>query len=204
MITIIDYGAGNIKSVKNILKRIGEECLISNKVEDIANAKKLIIPGVGHFDYGMNQLKKSGLIQILNKRVLEDKVPVLGICLGAQLLGNGSEEGQEKGLGWIEMEVVKFDECKIESQLKIPHMNWSELKVKKDSYLFSNFYDESRFYFVHSFHMNCFDKQDVLATCNYGYEFDAAVEKGNIYGVQFHPEKSHKFGMKLLENFSKI
>ena len=165
--------------------------------------KKIIIPGVGHYDYGMKQLNSSGLVNLLNKKALEEKIPVLGICLGAQLLGNGSEEATSKGLEWLDMDVVKFDVNKFSDNLKVPHMGWNELKVEKKSKLFEDFNDEARFYFVHTYHMKAKD-EDVLARSDYGYSFDAAVEKDNIYGVQFHPEKSHKFGMKLLENFSKI
>ena len=204
MITIINYNAGNIKSIQNMLKRIGAKSCISSSVDEIEQAEKLILPGVGHFDYGMKNLHESGLIEVLNKKVLIDKVPLLGICLGAQLFGNRSEEGVLSGLGWIDMEVVKFDENKLPKNLKIPHMSWNEIKIKKQSKLLEGLNDESRFYFVHSYHMKCNNENDILANTNYGYEFTSAVEKENIFGVQFHPEKSHKFGMKLLENFVSI
>lgn len=204
MITIINYNAGNIKSIQNMLKRIGVKSCISSSVEEIEQAEKLILPGVGHFDYGMNNLKQSGLVDVLNKKVLIDKVPLLGICLGAQLLGNKSEEGVEKGLGWIAMDVVKFDKANIPADLKIPHMSWTEIESNKKSALLEGLDNESRFYFVHSYHMNPKDKNDVLTTSKYGYDFVSGVQKENIYGVQFHPEKSHKFGMRLLENFASI
>jgi glutamine amidotransferase len=204
MITIINYNAGNIKSIQNMLKRIGAKSCISSNVEEIEQAERLILPGVGHFDYGMRNLKQSGLIDVLNKKVVVDKTPLLGICLGAQLLGNGSEEGEEKGLGWINMDVVKFDKAKMPDNLKIPHMSWNEILIKKSSKLLEGLNDESRFYFVHSYHMMCNNEKDILTNTNYGYEFSSAVEKENIFGVQFHPEKSHKFGMKLLENFVNI
>ncbi|MBW6483867.1 MAG: imidazole glycerol phosphate synthase subunit HisH [Vicingaceae bacterium] len=204
MISIINYNAGNIKSIQNMLKRIGVKSTICSTAEEIEQADKLILPGVGHYDHGMKNLHQSGLIEILNKKVLKDKIPLLGICLGAQLLGNKSEEGIEKGLGWIDMEVVKFDKKKLSSNLKIPHMSWNEIKINKYSALLEGLDDENRFYFVHSFHMQPNDKTDILTTTNYGYDFTSAVEKDNIYGVQFHPEKSHKFGMQLLTNFSNI
>lgn len=204
MITIINYNAGNIKSIQNMLKRIGAKTCISSNVDEIEQAEKIILPGVGHFDFGMINLKQSGLIEVLNKKVLKDKVPLLGICLGAQLLGNRSEEGKEKGLGWINMDVVKFDNVKMPENYKIPHMSWNEIEIKKSSKLLEGLNIESRFYFVHSYHMKCNDENDVLTNTNYGYEFTSAVEKDNIFGVQFHPEKSHKFGMKLLDNFVKI
>lgn len=187
-----------------MLKRIGAKSCISSHVEEIEQAEKLILPGVGHFDYGMNNLKQSGLIEVLNKKVVEQKTPILGICLGAQLLGNRSEEGAEKGLGWIDMDIVKFDKAKMGDNLKIPHMSWNEVSIKKNSKLMLGLDDESRFYFVHSYHMRCNDENNILANTFYGYEFTSAVEKENIFGVQFHPEKSHKFGMKLLENFVNI
>lgn len=204
MIVIIDYKAGNIKSIQNMLKRIGEESVIANSVEQIVDADKLILPGVGSFDYGMENLKNSGFIDVLSNKVLTDKVPFLGICLGAQMIGNKSEEGSEKGLGWINMDVVKFNTQKLPKDVKIPHMSWNEISVKKSSKLLEGLSNESRFYFVHSYHMLPKNKQDILTTTSYGYKFVSAVEKNNIYGVQFHPEKSHKFGMKMLENFAKI
>ena len=199
MITIIDYGAGNIKSIQNMLKKIGVKSLISSDPIEIANAAKLILPGVGHFDFGMRNLKKSGLVEVLETSVLENNIPILGICLGAQLLGNSSEEGVE-----IDMDVVKFDVEKIENQFKIPHMGWNEIEVIQSSGLLTNLEQEARFYFVHTFHMKSRNLEDVLATSNYGYNFTSAVKRGNIYGVQFHPEKSHKYGMQLLSNFSNL
>jgi imidazole glycerol-phosphate synthase subunit HisH len=204
MIAIIEYGVGNLKSIQNMLKKIGVSSIITNNKEEINSASHFILPGVGAFDYGMNQLKKSSLIPFLNKKVLVEKTPTLGICLGSQMLGNKSEEGNEKGLGWIDMDVVKFDRSKQDSALKVPHMNWDEINIKKDSTIFSNLNEKSRFYFVHSFHMKANNPDNILCTSNFGYEFVSGVNKNNIWGVQFHPEKSHKFGMQLLENFYKI
>ena len=204
MITIVDYGAGNIKSIRNMLKKIGVTSQITSSAEEVSKAEKLIIPGVGHYTYGMDKLNTSGLVDELTSRVLKDKIPVLGICLGAQLLGISSEESDEKGLGWLDMEVVRFDSSKMEASLKVPHMGWNEIKQEKKSLLLDGYEKVARFYFVHTYHMKTMNNTDTLTTTNYGYDFTSAVEKDNIFGVQFHPEKSHKFGMKLLMNFSKI
>lgn len=204
MITIINYGAGNLKSIQNMLKKIGEQSKISNSVDDIVNAEKLILPGVGHFDYGMAQLKKSGLIPYLNEKVLEKRTPILGVCLGTQMFGSGSEEGSEKGLGWLDMKCVKFDKARMGRDEKIPNMGWNTISLQKTSKLITNPEDFMKFYFVHSYHMVCGNNADVLANSEYGYTFASAVQKENIFGVQFHPEKSHKYGMELLRNFSKI
>ena len=200
MITIIDYKAGNIASIKNMLKKIGVQSIISDKVEDIESADKLILPGVGSFDHGMQKLKEYRLIDVILKRANEG-VPLLGICLGAQILGYKSEEGQEKGLGLIDMDIVKFDDAKLPDSYKIPHMGWTDIYIKQNSPLFKDMYEEPRFYFVHTYHFKVKKKEEVLTTSNYGYEFVSSVQRNNIYGVQFHPEKSHKFGIKFLENF---
>ena len=203
MITIIDYNTGNLGSIKNMLKRIGINSQISNDISTIEKADKLILPGVGHFNYGMQQLQQSGLIPIINKKVLEDKIPILGICLGVQLFTENSEEGIEKGLGWIKGRTVAFDKAKLEANQKIPHMGWTDVTNYNNSKLFENMYDEPRFYFVHSFHLNLDKEVECLVKAKYGYEFSAGIEHENIVGVQFHPEKSHKYGMKLFENFYK-
>lgn len=203
MLAIIDYGVGNLSSIKNMLKKIGVESIISNKAEDIIIADKLILPGVGHFDYGMQQLHLSGLMDALNEKVLQNKTPLLGICLGVQLLTESSEEGKEKGLGWIKGDTVAFDKTKLNADHKIPHTGWTDIKCFEQSKLFTGMYTEPRFYFVHSYHLLLGNAEDVLATANYGYDFTVGIEHENILGVQFHPEKSHKYGMKLLENFVK-
>lgn len=201
MITIIDYGLGNLVSVKNMLKKLGIQSEISDNIETITASSKLILPGVGAFDNGMQLIKEKGLHNVLNKKVLEEKTPILGICLGMQLLTNSSEEGKEKGLGWINAETVKFNFT--DRVLKIPHMGWSYVDVKKENKLISNT-GKHRFYFVHSYYVKCNDPQDVVATCDYGTEFTCVVNHENIYGAQFHPEKSLKFGMEVLNNFSKL
>lgn len=200
-LVIIDYGVGNLSSVKNMFKRIGVNALISSDANDIAQAEKLILPGVGRFDYGMEQLNNTGLKDLISKKVMQEKTPILGICLGVQLLTEGSEEGTLKGLGFIKGKTVAFDRTKIQPGQKIPHMGWSEVSNYSKSRLFKGMYDEARFYFVHSYHLQIDNPQEIMVNAHYGYEFAAGVEKENILGVQFHPEKSHKFGMKLFENF---
>jgi glutamine amidotransferase len=174
--------------------------LISSSEADVKEADKLILPGVGAFDTCAQKLSDSGLTETLNRRVHEEKIPVLGICVGMQLLAEGSEEGKLPGLGWIKGRIVRFKQEQMPPDLKIPHMGWSELTLAKPSKLFAGI-DEPRYYFVHSYHMQPTNSDDVVVTANYGYAFTAGVEHDNILGVQFHPEKSHKFGMKLFENF---
>jgi len=200
MITIIDYKTGNLGSIQNILKRIGENSVITSDKHEIAGATKLILPGVGAFDTGMRNLHELDLVGILNEKVLIEKIPVLGICLGMQLLSDGSEEGNIPGLGWIAGESVRFRFVNT-LEYKIPHMGWNFIKQHKASRLFDGMFPDARFYFVHSFYFRANDQADVLTSTEYETEFTSAVEKANILGVQFHPEKSHKFGMKLLKNF---
>lgn len=201
MIHIIDYGLGNLVSVKNMLRKLGIESVITDDVNVIADSKKIILPGVGAFDNGMNLIREKGLSEVLNKKVLQDKIPVLGICLGMQLLTKCSEEGKENGLGWVDAQTVRFDFP--DKTLKIPHMGWDYLSVKKENKLIS-VGEKKRFYFVHSYYVKCNNQEDVIATCNYGSEFTCMINHGNIYGAQFHPEKSLKFGMEILTNFAKI
>jgi glutamine amidotransferase len=203
MLTIVDYGVGNLASIRNMLKKIGVEAMISSKKEDILAADKLILPGVGAFDTCAEKLQQSGLLETLEQKVIKEKTPVLGVCVGMQLLTDGSEEGKLPGLGWIKGRIVKFNQGKLPSSLKIPHMGWREVKLNKQSRLFNEMFEEPRFYFVHSYHPVLDNAADALVTADYGYSFVAGMEHENIMGVQFHPEKSHKFGMKLLENFVK-
>ena len=204
MITIVDYGLGNLGSIINMLKKIGAQAKLSASKLDIEKADKLILPGVGAFDNGMKQLRERDLIDVLNWKALEEKVPTLGICLGMQLLGNSSEEGSEKGLGWIDAETVKFQFNSENAHLKVPHMGWNLVKEAKESVLNKDLYNEPRFYFVHSYHFVCRNATDELLRSKYGIVFTSAIEKDNIMGVQFHPEKSHKFGMQLFRNFNAI
>ena len=201
MILVVDYKMGNIGSILNMLKKIGVESKASSDKEDIKKASKLILPGVGSFDSGMKNLENLGLIPILNKKVIEEKTFILGICLGMQLFCRKSEEGNLHGLEWIDADVKKF---KTKDSLKIPHMGWNTINIQKNDPIFSENKTESIFYFVHSYHLACDNKNDILATTNHGYDFPSIIKKENIVGVQFHPEKSHSYGMGLLKNFLEL
>lgn len=200
-IAIVDYGAGNPASVQNILRKIGVDSCVSQSPKEIADAQKLILPGVGSFDPGMAQLKSSGLVPVLNELILEQKRPILGICLGMQLMTKGSEEGNLPGLGWLDAETLKFSFDPTQ-RLRIPHMGWNVAVVKKPNMLFDTHESEERFYFVHSYHVACRDSGDILTETSYGIEFTSSFQKENIVGVQFHPEKSHRFGYQLLKRFA--
>ena len=201
MITIIDYDMGNSRSIVNMLNRIGVSSEITRDHSKINASQKIILPGVGSFDAAMKNLKKYNLIDILNQKVLSDRTPVLGICLGMQLLTNSSEEGNIDGLGWIKGRSIKFDASK---NIKVPHMGWNLVIPKSNSKLCKGITSDSRFYFVHSYYVKVQDEVESCMQTNYSLLFDSALEKENIFGVQFHPEKSHKYGMQLLKNFSEI
>lgn len=203
MIVIIDYDMGNVGSIVNMLKKVKHKSIVSSDKEQILKADKLILPGVGSFDEGMRKLREKKLINVVKEAVLERNIPILGICLGMQMLGRSSEEGVEEGLNLIPFDnyKFKFDE---NNNLKVPHMGWKYISVKNDSSpLVQDLPKEPRFYFVHSFYAVCDNEVDILISCKYGKHFTAAVNKNNIYGTQFHPEKSHKFGMKILDNFAR-
>lgn len=203
MIAVIDYGIGNVSSIINMFHKIGVPSILTNEIEQIEKADKLILPGVGAFDVGMQRLKKSGLIDTIRKHALVERKPLMGICLGMQMLGRKSEEGKECGLDFIPFDNRRFV-FQSNSQLKIPHMGWNlAVTTIKDDPLTIGLDELQRYYFVHSYHAVCDSEENVLMRCEYGYSFAAAVKKDNIYGVQFHPEKSHKFGMALLENFAR-
>ena len=195
MIVILEYGMGNVGSIQNMLEYIGVNSIISSDHSDIEMATKIIMPGVGAFNKAMENLEKRDLIPVLNKRVIEDRIPILGICLGMQLLTKMSEEGQTLGLGWLDAQTVrfKFDD----PNLKIPHMGWNFVTYKNDFSKETN----RKYYFVHSYQVVCNNENDIWATCQYGGDVVAAVRKGNIWGVQFHPEKSHKFGIEFFRRF---
>lgn len=199
MITIIDYGMGNLHSVLKAFRRIGADVIVSSEAGDIEKAEKLVLPGVGHFKKGMENLRKMGLIEVLNRKVTWGKTPILGICLGMQLFTKFSEEGNAKGLGWIDAKTIKLN---LGENFRIPHMGWNNMKIEKNNKIFSGLNKEDCFYFVHSFHVNCENKEDILGITEYGKKFVSAIQKGNIFGVQFHPEKSHDAGLEILKNFS--
>lgn len=199
-VVVIDGGIGNISSIINMLKRVGVQAIYSRSVDDIYQADKLILPGVGAFDHGMQSLQDANLIDVLNEAVLTLKKPILGICLGMQILLEGSQEGKLPGLGWIKGRCERF---RFENPaLKVPHMGWNLVRsAQKNQFLTDHIDPETRFYFVHSYHAICENKTDVIGTAYYGYEFPAMIGRDHIWGVQFHPEKSHKYGMQLLKHF---
>ncbi len=198
----MNYNLGNPKSIKNMLVYLGIDAQITSDPIEIANADRLILPGVGHFQHGMEQLVALGLIEVLQEAVIKNKKPILGICLGMQLLTRHSEEGNLEGLGFIDAQTKKFELD--DPKLKIPHMGWNTVKFNKESELTIEIRSNPRYYFVHSYYVECNDKYDVLCTTNYGQEFVSGFQHENIFGLQFHPEKSHKFGMELLANFCKF
>lgn len=203
MIAIIDYKMGNVQSIANMFKKIGVRAKVTADIDEIKEADKLILPGVGYFDYAMNILRNMPYFEDLNQQVLVEKKKILGICLGAQLMLKGSEEGQPTpGLSWVDGEVVKF---KVDNLgLRVPHMGWNDVTLHGHNDLIKNLTEEPRFYFVHSYYFNLTNEQDILLTSDYGHTFTSGFAKDNIFGVQFHPEKSHKYGMQLLKNFAEL
>lgn len=204
MIGIVNYGSGNIQAIKNIYNSLNIQTKIITDPSELKEADKLILPGVGAFDETMKQLIDSGLKEELDNLVLNHKVPILGICVGMQIMADSSEEGILNGLGWIKGKVKKFDISLFNQKPYLPHMGWNTIKPKKENPIFFNIDEELGFYFVHSYFFDCVNKQNILATSDYGIEFSSSVVNENIYGMQFHPEKSHSNGVKLLHNFSKL
>lgn len=203
MIVIVDYGMGNLGSVENMFKRIGEKAIISSDLNIISKASKIILPGVGSFDSAMKKISSSELLNILNNKALIQKVPVLGICLGMQLLTNSSEEGIQPGLKWIDAETLAF-KGRVNESLKIPHMGWNFVNFQNDNKILQEYQNDVKFYFVHSYFVRVKNESNSLMSTNYGLNFDSAIVRENIFGVQFHPEKSHKFGMHFFKNFVKL
>lgn len=202
MVTIVDYGVGNLASIANMARKAGTTCVISGDPAVLATAEKLILPGVGAFDRAMAMLDERGLIPVLTERAVARQVPTLGLCLGMQLFARGSEEGSRPGLGWIAADNRRFTfTAPSEAKLKVPHMGWNYIEPAAPAALLERLPPEPRFYFVHSYHLHCDDPSDVMCWTTYGYRFASGVHRGNIWGTQFHPEKSHSFGLALLKNF---
>ena len=199
-IIIIDYGMGNLRSVEKKFERLNTNVSISSDCQVIANAGKLILPGVGHFSQGIRNLRESGIWDVLQDKVLVQQTPILGICLGMQLMALRSEEGNVAGLGWFDAEVVRF---RMRDKLihKVPHIGWNTGERTRQSCLFTGVPEQAMFYFVHSYHITCAQPQDILASTTYEYPFASAIEKGTIFGTQFHPEKSHEWGEQMIANF---
>jgi glutamine amidotransferase len=204
MITIIDYGVGNIKAFYNIFSKLSVNVKIAQKPEDLINATKLILPGVGHFDYAMKRFSESGMLNVVDEMVMNHNMPILGICVGMQMLAKTSEEGVMPGLGWINATVKKIDTNLLTQTTRLPHMGWNDVSVKTKNPLLKNLEFNSRFYFLHSYYFETNLVSDSIAFSNYGKEFTCVVNHKNIYGVQFHPEKSHHYGVQLLNNFANI
>ncbi|MYY26428.1 imidazole glycerol phosphate synthase subunit HisH [Elizabethkingia anophelis] len=204
MITLIDYGVGNINAFVNVYKRVDVPVKIAKTKEDLLDAQKLILPGVGHFDHAMSQLNNSGMRETLDELVLDKKIPVIGICVGMQMMANNSDEGKMDGLKWIDATVKKFDEAKIRQVTRLPHMGWNDVKPIKDFDLFKGLEKDAIFYFLHTYYFDCNNREDIMAITDYGGEFASAAHHENKYGIQFHPEKSHSYGEILLHNFAKL
>lgn len=204
MISLIDYGVGNINAFVNIYKQLGIQVNKAQTAKDISEASKLILPGVGAFDDAMNRLNISGMREALEEAVVYRKVPVIGICVGMQMLTERSDEGKMPGLGWIKGQVKKFNADAIPYKTKFPHMGWNNITPLKENPLLSELENGARFYFLHSYYFECFDTENIIATTDYGIQFASAICRDNIFGIQCHPEKSHHAGIKLLQNFAKI
>ncbi|MBW4651626.1 MAG: imidazole glycerol phosphate synthase subunit HisH [Kaiparowitsia implicata GSE-PSE-MK54-09C] len=203
MIRIVKYGLGNIAAFANIYRRLNIECATAETAEELATASKIILPGVGAFDWAMQLLAESGMRECLDDMVLNRNVPVLGVCVGMQMMANSSEEGQLPGLGWIDADVRRFDEARFTTRTHLPHMGWSTVQPKETTSLFNDMPDP-QFYFLHSYLVAPLRHENVLAETDYGSPFASAVSSDNIFGVQFHPEKSHQWGIKLLQNFAEL
>lgn len=204
MMTIIDYGLGNIKAFANVYKSLGVPFVLAAKAGDLDRATKIILPGVGAFDQAVDLLRDSGMKERLDEIVIKEKVPVLGICVGMQMLASSSEEGELHGLGWINGTVKKIDSSSLTTRTRLPHMGWNSVEAVRQSRLFEGIDMGTRFYFLHSYYFHCHNSEDVVALTEYGGRFPSAVNSANVYGVQFHPEKSHRGGVRLLQNFASL
>jgi glutamine amidotransferase len=204
MITIVDYGLGNVSAFVNVYRRMNIEVATAKAPAELERASKIILPGVGAFDHAMALLDQSGMRQELDRRVLEDRVPILGVCIGMQVLGRSSDEGTLPGLGWLDARVKGFKFCEATKDAALPHMGWNDVRPKPGTPLFEGLDSAAVFYFLHSYFVECDSDEHVIATCDYGISFGCAVQSRNVYGVQFHPEKSHRHGERLLKNFSAL
>lgn len=202
MIAIIDYGLGNVQAFANIYKRLGVPALLATDATELADASHIILPGVGAFDWAMTRLNQSGMRSMLERRVLDDGIPVLGICVGMQMMAKDSDEGRENGLGWFDASVKLFDDTQFSGATHLPHMGWNDVLPRHEDGLFSGLEKDARFYFLHSYYFAPNDDSDVLSTTGYSTQFSSSVRRGNVHGVQFHPEKSHGWGIRLLQNFA--
>jgi glutamine amidotransferase len=204
MITIINYGLGNIRAFANVYERLKIKTKIVSDANGLSDAERIILPGVGSFDHAMNLLNNSGMRDLLDRKVLLEKVPVVGICLGMQIMAKRSDEGKNPGLGWIEGEVKLFDKESIPYATRYPHMGWNSITPVKQHKILEGINEGSRFYFLHSYYFSCFDENDILTHTKYGITYVSAVNHENVYGIQYHPEKSHSNGVQLLKNFSQL
>lgn len=204
MIAIVNYGSGNIQAIANIYKRLDVPFVVAATPDDLMAADQMILPGVGAFDQAMNELDASGLRRALDVCVLQQRKPILGICVGMQLLAKSSEEGEARGLGWIDADVKRFDHSTVGQRTQLPHMGWNSVELARTDPLFDGVELQNGYYFLHSYYFSCYDADDVLASTDYGVKFTSAVHRQNVYGVQFHPEKSHGNGVQLLKNFARL
>jgi glutamine amidotransferase len=204
MIGIVDYGLGNVQAFANVYKSLDVPCVMVKNAGALAGITKLILPGVGAFDYAMTRLEESGMKKALNQIATDQNVPILGVCVGMQMLGRSSEEGALPGLGWLDGVVKRFGRRPDGRPLDVPHMGWNDVAATRASFLFKGLESSARFYFIHSYYMSCAKSEDVIAVTDYGVRFACAVNSGSIYGVQFHPEKSHRWGIRLLKNFADL
>ena len=201
MISIVNYGLGNVLAFYNIYKKLNIESQVVSSSSELESATKIILPGVGSFDWAMDKLNKSGMRETLDHLVLEKNIPVMGICVGMQMMANSSEEGQKEGLGWFDAKVKKI---KSDKKIDLPHMGWNEINIKNDNTLFQGLQNNARFYFLHSYYFETNEDECILCETNYGGLFTSAAKKNNIFAIQFHPEKSHQWGECILKNFSKL
>jgi len=204
VISVIDYGLGNVQAFANVYKRLDIPVNVAKSIDDLAETNKIILPGVGSFDSAMQQFNSSGMRKLIEQMVLEEEIPILGVCVGMQMLANSSEEGKLSGLGWVDGNVKKFDVVSMSQIQNLPHMGWNNVTFETEFDLFKDIKVENKFYFLHSYYFDCRNDSNIIGVTDYGFNFTSAIKKKNIFGVQFHPEKSHHNGSQLLKNYSEI